>query len=277
MIHGPETKARIQAQIERHDISVSSEVVKQEFKRRLLKEAQYLLNQLNKRGSYEKVRRHVLDCLPPQMVRKQKICLQTLESIFEGRDDEELTERAKRSLRRLIKFGLGEFEETVGSIVREVACACSRYPVQEKKTGVFDFGTDRCSKVEGACGIASFLDQRRDILVRIREALRSLPPMRKTQELTRAEAFLDQVLEDPGSAMGNDPCLKVGDLVFALESVGIPIFYTLNYRESRHYCRWLDQDLIVRPINPEHEDILCAQSEPDWDTILEKRSPRSSE
>src|SRR5262249_39162259 len=149
-------------------------------------------------------------------------------------------ERAKRTLRRLIKFGLDDFEETVGSLIRDVGCACSRYPIEEKKPGVFEFGPDRCSKTSGGCGIVSFLEERKDRLLRIREVLRSLRRDRKTQELVQVEAFLEQVLKDPDSALGADPCLKVGDLIIALESAGVPAFYTLNYRESRHLCRWLD-------------------------------------
>jgi hypothetical protein len=65
-VHGPETKRRIRERIDQYDLSITGEVVKQEFKRRLLKEAQYLLNLFDRFGSFQRVWRHVLDVLPPQ-------------------------------------------------------------------------------------------------------------------------------------------------------------------------------------------------------------------
>ncbi len=69
IVHNEEIKVRIAWRISQYDLTVSSEVVKQEFKRRLLKEAQYLLNQLNRLTSLQKVMRHVIDNLPPQQNR----------------------------------------------------------------------------------------------------------------------------------------------------------------------------------------------------------------
>lgn len=268
-VHGPETKKRIENRLAEYDLTVSSEVVKQEFKRRLLKEAQYLLNQLNKLGSIEKVHRHVVDILPPQQNRKRNICLDTLSTIWEGRADEEITDRAKRYLRNLIKFGLEIFEDEVGSLVRDVGCACSRNPIVERKPyRDYDFGTDHCSKTKGACGVTSFLRDHREVLVRILDGLNTMPPEDKTKELNSAQEFIELCLEDPDRATVKDPCLKVGDLIIALESLRIPAFYTLNVRESKHLCRWLKQDLIVRPKNPVHDDIVCLNLEPEWESKL---------
>jgi len=82
VVHSPETKERVAACVNGFEQSVTSDVVRQEFKRRLLKEAQYLLNQLNKRQSYAKVLRHITDVLPPQQGRKRNICLELLETIW---------------------------------------------------------------------------------------------------------------------------------------------------------------------------------------------------
>ena len=56
--------------------------------------------------------------------------------------------------------------------------------------------------------------------------------------------------------ISRDPCLTVGDLMIALESVGIPTFYTLNGAESLFFCLALRQVLVVRPIDPAKEDIV---------------------
>jgi len=63
LVHSPATKKRISERLGRYQQSVTSLVVKQEFKRRLLKEAQYLLNQLNDKKSFAAVQRHIVDVL----------------------------------------------------------------------------------------------------------------------------------------------------------------------------------------------------------------------
>lgn len=61
-----------------------------------------------------------------------------------------------------------------------------------------------------------------------------------------------------------DPCLTVGDLLIALESIDEPSFLTINSRESQHLCRALNQTLIVRPIDPTRPDIICHKDNPEW-------------
>jgi hypothetical protein len=267
--HGPEIKAKINARIAEYDLPVSSEVVRLEFKRRFLKEAQYLLNQLNRLGSYQRVNRHVIDVLPAAQNRKRNICLEMLGTILEGRSDADLTERAKRYLRTLIKFGLDDFEDTVKHIVRAAGCACARFPIKERKRAKdFDFGPEKCSSAGVSCGVVEFLGSRSAEIGRILDELRSIPSEEKTEELRRAEEFIGGFLSDPTSVPSYDPCLKVGDLLIALESVGFDTFYTLNVKESKHLARRLDQVLIVRPKYHVHDDIVCPKTEPNWGPIL---------
>jgi hypothetical protein len=88
------------------------------------------------------------------------------------------------------------------------------------------------------------------------ELLKNLPEDQKTDEIRKSEVFLSRVFADPASALTQDPCLTVGDLIIALESAGIPTFYTINERESRFFCPALSQQLIVRPVDPLKEDSI---------------------
>ena len=265
MIHSSDTKKRIAERIRLHSGSVTSLIVKQEFKRRLLKEAQYLLNQLNSKGSFRKVLRHVSDILPPQQERKRNICLDMMLTVFEQAEDAELTERAKKYLRALLRTGLREFEERFNSIVWASGCACSTQPVVEReKYRRYDFGEERCSKTRGACGVIDFLQSKRSEMERVLQYLRSIRPDKKTIELQRSESFIMKVVADCSMATNLDPCLSMGDLMIALESMGIPVFYTLNGKESQHLCRALGQSLVVRKKNPEHEDVVCQNTDPEW-------------
>lgn len=271
VVHGPEMKKRIQARILKHDSSVISLVVRQEFKRRLLREAYYLLRQLNEKRSYIKVLRHVTDVLGSWQDRKRNICLETLALMQENASgkpvsDAELTERAIRTLRSLLRSGLNDLRNSVSFEVVTSECHCSQYPVVEKvKYKKYEFGPTECSKTGTSCGVERLLAAREHELKAILAYLRTLP--KKTDELQKAESFIDETLTDFSRAPIHNPCLEVGDLIIALESIGVQTFYTLNRKESLHFSRVLNQDLVIRPKNPVHDDeVLSHTASNEWPT-----------
>jgi len=205
--------------------------------------------------------RHVTDILPPQNARKKQICLDILLTIHEGASDVELTERCRRYLRTLLTQGLNTFDAETGHILRGVGCAGLTCGVVEKSPYErYDMGSKLCSKAGSICGVVQFMRQNADALRVLLRHLQAMEGSEKTIEIQRAEQFLQNVLDDPESASKLEPCLKVGDLLIALESRGIPVFYTMNPKESKHFCRFLKQEMVVRPVNPELED----QVEPNY-------------
>ncbi|MFI5457610.1 MAG: hypothetical protein ACHRXM_19380 [Isosphaerales bacterium] len=260
-IHSSEAKRKIEQRIRQYDFTVTSSVVRQEFKRRFLKEAKYVLDQLNRRNSYEEVYHHVVrlpDHSFAKLRRKKNICLQMCAQVFSGANDAELTERLKLYMRSLLTLGLDEFDGRVGHVIKGSSCACSTIPIRERRPfHTYDFGTDKCSETAGKCGVSEYLGNHTDELSSIREFLKNLPTERKTAEIKNSEAFLEDILKNSGVAMSSNPCLTVGDLMIALESIGIPTFYTLNGKESQFFCVVLRQILIVRPIDPFKEEIIC--------------------
>jgi hypothetical protein len=103
VVHGPNTKKRIKDRLAAHESTVTGLVSRQEFKRRLLQEAQYLLVQLQHYDSFDELQQHLIR-LPgswPSMVRKRNICLQTVIQIHGG-SDRERTKRLKLYLRTLL-------------------------------------------------------------------------------------------------------------------------------------------------------------------------------
>jgi hypothetical protein len=258
LVHSPETKQRIRTRLARHREVVTSLVVQQEFKRRLLKEARYLLGLFDQYDSFGQVLRHVQEKLPPQQSRKQNICLATLLTIDEMDEDQDRTDRARCFLRSLLRDGTQEFEASIQQVLADSNCACAQQPIRRKggAKGDFDFGTDKCARTGDACGIVEFLINRREVAGQLLAYLQGLQPGQKTEELSNAEAFLTKVIADPSAAIKANPCLEVGDLIIALESAGIATFYTLNWRESQHLCRPLGQRLIIRPKNSDREDVV---------------------
>jgi hypothetical protein len=260
-----EMKELITERIKQYDSTATSLVVRQEFKRRLLKEARYLLNQLNHKGSLEKVQRHIVSILPPQQQRKRNICLEMLTVLFEKADDAERTERAKRYLRTLLRVGLTDFDNSVDAVVWDSNCACAHFPVEEKiPYNRYEFGPDKCSATGSVCGIVEFLKLRQSEMRHVLAHLKQIPEALKSADLQKAETFIEKILENADRAKETEPCLTVGDLIIALESVGTPVFYTLNSKESQHLCRVLKQTLVVRPKNPGHEDVVCLNTDDAW-------------
>lgn len=265
VVHSPEMKKRIAERTSQHSTVLTSLVVKQEFKRRLLREANYLLKQLSAKGSYRKVRRHVLDVLTRRHYRKQKICLETLETVFENSDDRELTERLRRYLRTLLRFGLSDFAASVDYVLWDSGCACSYFPVVEKSQYLaYDFGPDQCSKAGDNCGIVNFVLARKATMKEILKCLVEIPEGDKSPELKKSESFIQSALTNPERARESDPCLTVGDLVIALESANVPAMYTLNCRESQHLCRALRQDMIAQSPNYNKDEVVCLAADKEW-------------
>lgn len=269
-VHSPEQKERIAQRLGQYDITVTGLVVRQEFRRRLLKEARYLLSQLEERGSMTKVRRHVIDHLHYQQ-RKRNICLELLQTVDEEDGEADKTKRLRLFLRNLLKHGLREFDDSVDCLRTASGCACGQQQVREiVKYRKYDFGIDKCSKSKGDCGIRKFLEEHRNDLEKVQEMLKSLPlngpsqPQGKPKELQKAEKFIKAFLTGSSKVEARNPCLGVGDLMIAMESVGIPSFYTMNGKESQHLCRALGQDLIVRKQDPTIEDVICAASATTW-------------
>jgi hypothetical protein len=267
LVHGPQTKAGIRQRLAQHERVLTGLVVRQEFKRRLLKEAEYLLRLLHRYKSFDEVHQHVIRLFGawPGRVRKRTICLQTLAQVHGG-SDAERTERLQLYLRSLLVTGLKQFDRKFGEVLKDSACACAWVDVVEKQAlRRYDLGPEHCSRTKpGACGIVQFLTSRKPSWQAILARLKSIPDAKKSAEIKNAEHFLDRLMKNPDKVRNEDPCLTVGDLVIALESVGIPIFYTLNSKESQHLCRALDQTLIVRAIDPTKPEVVCRKDDPEW-------------
>jgi hypothetical protein len=264
-VHGPRTKAAIKQRLAQHHTQVTSLVVRQEFKRRLLKEAVYLLGLLHRFKSFDEVNQHVIQLFGPWHARKRTICLQTLTQVHEGTDAER-TERLRLYLRSLLVSGLCRFDQMVDEVRVDSGCDCARQEIVEKRPfRRYEMGTDKCSRTKpGRCRIQEFLEQRKQLAGEILNHFQSLPSAKKSKEIQNAEKFLSNILISLEHVKKEDPCLTVGDLLIALESTGMPHFFTMNSVESQHYCRVLGQTMIVRPIDPTKNTIVCDTNNPEW-------------
>ncbi len=260
-------KARINAWLSKYKRRVSGTVALQEFKRRVLRELVYLLAKLNQKRSYLQTLNYITNVLPSQQHRKQRICLPLLHQVFPGASDQELTERARLYFRTLLMNGEKEFRRGLDSILPGVNCHWAKAPIREKRRyKSYDLGDTKCSKTKGQCEVGKALESKQTTLEILLQFLSALSPTRMTTELQASRDFLDRVVN--GDALQKihteEPCLTVGDLLIAIESAEIPNFYTMNYRESQAFCDFFEQNLAVRPNNPERDELSYDTSAKPW-------------
>lgn len=257
----------ISLQLSKFRRRVSGSVPLQEFKRRVLHELVYLLAKLDQTQSYQKTLDHVTSVVPQQQGRKVRICLPLLHQLLPGASDAELTERARRYFRLLLINGEKQFLNDLDSLLPGVKCYLSRAPIVEKRRyKKYVLSGTYCSKTNGKCEIGQELNRALGTCKMLYTFLIGLPAARMTQELISARDFLDRLVN--GKALtgihGEDPCLKFGDLLIAIESASAGNFYTMNYRESQAYCDYLNQNLTVRPNDPAKPDTVHAAASRPW-------------
>ena len=254
---------------------VTSLIVRQEFKRRLLKEADYLLRLLHRYGSFDEVLHHIIRLFGPWHQRKRNICLETLAQVH-AEADAERTDRLRLFLRSLLVSGLRRFDQMVDLVRKDSGCACGlREVVERTALQKYDMGTDRCSQTSpGSCGVTAFFQSRKDFAAAILEKLKALPGPIKSQELQRAQDLLERLIAKSGDVNMADPCLTAGDLFIALEAAGISHFFTLNGTESQHLCRALGQSLVVRPVDPAQPNVMCPADNPNWPSFGTKAAKK---
>jgi hypothetical protein len=254
-----EIRSRIEERFEQYDHLVTGLVVRQEYKRRLLREGDYLLRTLDRKGSLDALHDHVLNVLPPQQGRKMKIALNLIRFYFPDADKSERTERFRRSLRSLLRVGLRQFDEMFDKILWDSGCACAKFPVVEVELyKKYDFGPINCSRMGASCDLVSFLRARDSELNAIVTVLKELRAEEKSEELRSIEGFISSALANLSRAPESDPCLKLGDLLIALESATIDVVYTMNYKESATLCRALGQTAVVRSNDPGKPDTFLS-------------------
>lgn len=264
IIHEPRIKQKITNRLEGCFVC-SGLIARQEFKRRLLRDAKYLYGLCQQYDSIQEINRRISH-LPSKDQRKFRICAQIICTVDEMESDEDRLARLQKMTRYLLRDSLRRLDGWC-EFFTESRCACGKAQITERN-GKFDFGPQECSRAGSACGIDGFLEEKKATLCRIKTHLAATPagpnPGEKSKELECAEQFIDYYQRHPTSVRSENPCSRVADLLLALESEHIPNFYTMNARESQHLCRVLGQTLIILPPNPVHDEIECLKEPPRW-------------
>jgi len=250
-IHSPKIKKHIENRIKEFTFACTGMVVKKELKHRFFNDIKYLYNLSRTYNAISDLNRRI-DALPKQQYRKFRICFQTLITIDEMEDEQSRLDRLRYYTKYLLDYGMDILTKKY-CFLSISSCFLGKNDIQ--KTGNdYDMGPSKCSRVSDKCKIHLFLSDNQNELIKIQEHLRHIDNSEKTVELRNAEEFIDKFKENPHTIQKFNPCSTVADLLIALESKCCPSFYTINKKESQHYCRVLNQNLIVRPTNPDKDD-----------------------
>jgi predicted nucleic acid-binding protein len=262
-LRSTEKQAQIASQLSGKTV-VTCNIVYHEYKRRVLKEAEYLIRVFRKYKKVEAVKDHIINELPPPQNRKRTICLDILERTLKGLSEEEQSERAISLLHLMIARGTRSIDNLVGKKIDTIHCALSSFqPKVVDCYRKYDFGPAKCKCTSDSCGIAKFMECNKDIVVGL---LGFLANKREefTEEMKEIHSFLERNQNNFSMAPDFNPCTKVGDLLIAMESREIEDFYTMNYKESRYFCEYFRQNLIVAYPNHEKSDKTFGQADLPW-------------
>ncbi len=220
-------------------------VVRQEWKRRLLTDAKYVLGVLRQKNlSYAETLQHINRKLTSNrfLGRKLSICLDLLATGL-GSEASDAGERLENYLIMLLEDGLSLFDVTA-ELVRTSNCGCALQDILIDHSGTYNLGPLKCSSA-GSCGVSKLFDLNHDSLRSILREVKALPEKEKTDELASAELLIERYLNGEVEITSESPCLRYGDITISLESKGIQKFFTANVRESTTLCAAMNQKMLV--------------------------------
>lgn len=173
---------------------------------------------------------------------------------FNGRDLIDMGKQCHLLLKSWESFGLKQFDKSVGHVIRVSGCGCGA-------SDKFSPTPTKCSVIK-TCQINKFIRDRQSELQKLSDFFGATGLPKKTAEIENAEEQLTQWLGSTTDPASNNPCLTVGDLIIALESDGIPAFYTRNAKESQFLCRAQEQTMIVQ--RDEADEVQLAADRNSW-------------
>jgi hypothetical protein len=237
---------------------VSSLVVRQEIKRRLLGDAAYLHSLLVKYNNYEETNYHLIRLSGnPYHGNRARICQGLLLSVQTGTDSDKV-DRLKARLRRFILTTLATFDSWLDQLERSSGCVCSQIDpreVHKNNKMSFDLGAAKCDQVQ-SCPIGDFLTQSAESCKLISDHLSTELETNPRQQLADILTFLAKTNSSGFSATQENPCYTVADLLLTLEAIASKCdsIYSMNYKDFRVLCKAVDLTFRHLSHDPEVPD-----------------------
>ncbi len=172
---------------------------------------------------------------------------------FADGDDYQATERAKLSLKTMMRLGT-DFVDSLcdGPLADGTACYWADRGVEKDGTGNFVWKSPKCKRSQKRCKIDDFFAENRVDFIRIKDAIDATPEEEKSDQLKRFSEVIGKALVDPGMLLDYKPgCKQLADAIIAVDSKDYRSLFSQNERESSLLTRVLNQDFYYLPPNPD--------------------------
>ncbi|GEM_PF-4295911 len=230
----------------------TSTYAKVEYGNVVLGQVEYFLDKLHEFKSLEKALDFIANVLPHKLHPAKVTWSFNLLKAY-GADDTECTERARHSLRLLMKLGVAFVEELCDRpLANGTDCYWARVGVHKRKDGRLEWRTPICKRTRKRCRLDDFFADNKDVFEKIKVAIDSLPEDRKTAQLRAFSDVIGQAMLDPGMLLDYRPgCKRLADAIIAVDSLGYKSIFSQNTAESEVLTTVLGQAFYYLPPNPE--------------------------
>lgn len=233
----------------------TSSYAKLEFKRAWLKRLAYLYSLSGEVGTVGELNGVLADRLGsnPMHRRQLSTCLQAIEAFLKpsyGKISEAAQlARLRAHLRGAVLNAYSWWEASVTHEYNGTGCARASERPRISGGGKLDVSIPKCRPDTTRCRIHSFLRDNQEHLEAIKAEIDRLETT-ASDELKGAKAVLDVFENDPQSVCQGDVCVKLGDILVALDGISIESFAANNDKEWIPLARALRRHLL-NPLRPQ--------------------------
>ncbi|MFO7901632.1 MAG: hypothetical protein R6U98_03135 [Pirellulaceae bacterium] len=230
----------------------TSTYTKVEFGNVVLSVAEYFLRKLDEFDSLEATQDFIGNVLPHNLHPTKVTWSFNLLKAF-GADDAECTERARLSLRRLMKLGVTFVEKSCDRpLANGTDCYWAKRGVHRRRDGRLVWQTPICKRAHKRCRLDDFFVEKRDVFRRIKDAIDKLPEDAKSDQLRDFFEVIGLAMEDPKMLLDyRAGCKRLADGIIAVDSVAYKSVFSQNIKESELLTTVLGQAFYYLPANPE--------------------------
>lgn len=246
---GPIFQGRIATVLQQFRWLGTSTYAKVEYGNVVLSQAEYFLEKLEAFKSLDKLLDHVANVLPHRLHGQKVLWSFNLLVRHMSQDDADATERARCSLRRLMKLGLGFVTELCDKPPEDgTGCYWAARGIQKRRDGTLVWQTPVCRRNRKRCRLDDFFNENRDLFIKIKTAIDALPTDRRSAQLAGFSDVIAKALDDPQSLLDYRPgCKRLADAIIAVDSRAYGSVFSQNAAESELLTDILGQTFYFLP------------------------------
>ena len=231
----------------------TSTYTKVEFGKVVLSNAEYYLRLLDKYGSLDKTLDHIGNVLPVKLHSAKVVWSFNLIRRFSGDDDFQATERARLSLKSLLRLGVAYIDSFCdGPLADGTKCYWATHCVQKDGSGKYVWKSPKCNRNKKRCRLDDFFIENREEFCRIKHAIDTMPEEQRSKQLSEFSEVIGKALSNPQILLDySSGCRLLADAIIAVDGKNFRSMFSQNDNESNLLTRVLEQDFYYMPPNPD--------------------------